>query len=387
MPRYPSPKHFFIISLDIVEYTKKSELEQLQLFRRFQREVHHVLYDEIADDECILIPTGDGMIVGLENTDPENTYVRSFDLVAAMIKWTNANSCQLRTSIHIGDVNVLTDINRRSNLVGSTINDATRILGGADKGAIIISKVFLEKFFTVDAIHIGAELPVTDQYVVKIVDEDSIVDKHNKVHKVYSVALSDQEAEYGTRTKIASRYSARVYSTDYPKIENMKKEFSHRVRNASRIVFIGIFNPSVLEVIEQLREELRERVTIDIHFAADNLESTLQTFFGSVNESTQLTTKQASMKAITNWHQNHPCRELIELRMHEYSSMLPLGASMVDFDISGSGFIHVSNYLPGVLPSKTPYMEIDWRTESIPPLYQFYRDYLIDLSRQHRRIV
>lgn len=52
---------------------------------------------------------------------------------------------------------------------------------------------------------------------------------------------------------------------------------------------------------------------------------------------------------------------------------------MVDKGIKGNGFIHISHYIPGKLPSETPYIEIEWKTKLMSPLYNFYYNYLNDL--------
>ena len=49
---------------------------------------------------------------------------------------------------------------------------------------------------------------------------------------------------------------------------------------------------------------------------------------------------------------------------------------MIDNGIMGKGFIHMSNYIPLVTPAETPYIEVEWKTKSMPPIYRFYNDYI-----------
>ncbi len=52
---------------------------------------------------------------------------------------------------------------------------------------------------------------------------------------------------------------------------------------------------------------------------------------------------------------------------------------MIDKDIKGCGFIHFSNYLNGVVPSNTPYIEVEYKTNVYPPLYKYFKNYIEDL--------
>jgi len=60
---------------------------------------------------------------------------------------------------------------------------------------------------------------------------------------------------------------------------------------------------------------------------------------------------------------------------------------MVDKGIRGKGFIHISNYLPRIVPEDTPYIEIEWKNNEMPALYQYYYNYLADfVSGNHQKI-
>ena len=87
-------KSYIIIYLDLVGYSKNNEPIQVDLFKKFQKQIHHVLYDEIIQEKCILIPTGDGMIIGLED-DTLNAYLLSLELVTDIIDWTKKNGVEV----------------------------------------------------------------------------------------------------------------------------------------------------------------------------------------------------------------------------------------------------------------------------------------------------
>jgi Ribonuclease G/E len=67
--------------------------------------------------------------------------------------------------------------------------------------------------------------------------------------------------------------------------------------------------------------------------------------------------------------------------------MPSFGASFVDIDNQGNGFIHISNYLRGVIPDKTPYFEINWKTKKKPNIYKYYSDlYKDSIAAKFRKI-
>jgi hypothetical protein len=68
----------------------------------------------------------------------------------------------------------------------------------------------------------------------------------------------------------------------------------------------------------------------------------------------------------------------------EYSELMPFGFSMVDHLTMKNAFIHFSSHLKGLLPSLAPYIEIEWKTNVIPPLFRFYREYISTVLGQDK---
>lgn len=370
---------YIVVYLDLVGYSKNNDPIQVNLFKKFQKEIHHILYEEILDESCVLIPTGDGIIVGIENKRIDISYLRSFDLVTGIIRWTKSNSCNVRCSIHVGDVNILKDINRMKNIVGNTINDASRILSGSNDGGIIISKLFFETFLVSKDYKFGKKIQINDSWHYVISDEDTVIDKHSKEHNVYNIVLYEKDIAYGSLEKILTKYSANIYSTEYPKKKNLTESFFAKVESAVELDFIGIYNPSLPHILEKLDFSVPRHVNITILYASDKLTSSLEEFFGSSTENLDWKRKAESLQNIVEWHSKNKHKESIQLKIFEYDRILPFGASMVDKGIQNKGFIHVSNYFPKVLPALTPYIEVEWKTNNMPPLFSFYSRYLKSL--------
>ena len=368
-------KSYIIIYLDLVGYSKNNEPIQISLFKKFQKQIHHILYDEIIHDKCILIPTGDGMIIGLED-NMANSFVLSLELVTEMIDWTKNNNVEIRSAIHVGEVNVLTDINRNKNIVGNTINDAARMLSGADNGSVIISKTFYNKYLRIADFALGVKYDINEVLSYILVDEDSVIDKHSFEHFVYNILIYKNDVQYGLESKILNKFFTNIYSKDYPKKDNLNNRFLKKVKSCESLTLFGIYHPSTPHILSNIEVNQHRTVEINIYYASDALKDTIENFFGSSSCNLNFDNKNQSILNVRKWYSEHKYSENIKLNLFEYNSFYPFGFSMIDNGIMGKGFIHMSNYIPLVTPAETPYIEVEWKTKSMPPIYRFYNDYI-----------
>ncbi len=370
-------KSYIIIYLDLVGYSKNNEPIQISLFKKFQKQIHHILYDEIIHNKSILIPTGDGMIIGLED-NMTDSYTLSLELVTDIIDWTKKNDVEIRSAIHVGEVNVLTDINRNKNIVGNTINDASRMLSGADDGSIIISKTFYNKYLRKGEVTIGNKYDIDDIFSYILVDEDNVIDKHSFEHFVYNVLIYKNDIEYGIGSKILNKFFTSIYSKDYPKKDNLQKRFINKVKSSESLTLFGLYHPSTPMILQNIEINEFRNIEINIYYAGDNLKDTIEDFFSSSTDKLDFTNKERSQFEVLKWFQEHPYSKNIKLKIFEYNKFYPFGFSMIDNGIKGKGFIHMSNYVPNVVPEDTPYIEVEWKTNSMPPIYKFYYDYIME---------
>jgi hypothetical protein len=108
-------------------------------------------------------------------------------------------------------------------------------------------------------------------------------------------------------------------------------------------------------------------------YAADMLEQEIQDYFVGYEQS--LDDKRQSIESLCEFCAKHEFNDSITLRIFEYESMPSFGASFVDIDQQGYGFMHISNYIKGIVPNKTPYFELEWKLSKQQSLYKFYTDY------------
>lgn len=137
-------KHIF---LDIVEFTKRSVEAQSDVIKELNKIVKDsVQNNNLQKENIIYIPTGDGICIAIRGELPFDIHMLiSLDILANIEDYNkNQSDAKRRFGVRIGineNVdNVIEDINRRTNVAGSGINIASRIMDNADKGQILISQ-------------------------------------------------------------------------------------------------------------------------------------------------------------------------------------------------------------------------------------------------------
>jgi len=288
-------------------------------------------------------------------------------------EWAQINSCCFRTVLHVGDLYVVKDINKNRNMIGNLLNNASRMLAGGEAKSIVLSKDFFDKFLRKTNLRIGVENKIDDNYSFTILDEGSIADKHGCIHNIFIATLTNRDKVFGAETRITSNFYTRIYADDYPKKENLKNSFSAKLRNCSDVVFYGIYNKTLPDILSNIEINNYKNINITAIYAADILEQEIKAYFVSYDQS--LTDKKQSIESLTKFRVNHQFKENIVLRILEYDTMPSFGASFVDVEQQGCGFIHISNYIKGIPPDKTPYFELEWKLSKQQSLYKFYADY------------
>jgi hypothetical protein len=365
---------YIILFIDLVDYSTNNEPIQLDFFRKFQKEMYHILYDEIVDETCVVIPTGDGMIIGLRNIG-ESTFLNSIRVLIDIFEWTKINGYKFRLALHAGDVNVVLDINKKKNLIGNLINDASRIVSAGDSDSIIVSDDYFNKFLRKKECQLGCSYKISESYSFTIVDEGAILDKHTYIHNVFSILIKTSSSEFGNKAPISNNYYTRIYSDDYPKSENLNKVYLKKVVNCSEICFYGIYNMAVPGIVNNISINEFRKLKLTVLYASDTLTLQINDFFNSDIEKLKIQTKMKSIEEVINWHTNHEFKSNIGISILEYNDLPSFGASFVDLNIQGKGFMHISNYIRNVIPDKTPYFEVEWKTKKMPSIYDYYYQY------------
>ena len=127
-----------LLLIDVVGYSKLLVNEQIELLH----ELNHIVRETPcfraaeASDKLIRVPTGDGMAL-LFYRSPEEPVRCALEISKAL---EGHRIIRLRMGVHSGPVNRVTDVNDKTNIVGSGINVAQRVLECGDAGHILLSK-------------------------------------------------------------------------------------------------------------------------------------------------------------------------------------------------------------------------------------------------------
>jgi len=127
-----------VLFIDIVAYSELAIDQQREVVEQLN---HHVRNNEQfrradAAGKLIRIATGDGVALAFF-TSPDAPVRCAIEVSKAV---RNSSTLQLRMGIHSGPVDQLSDVNERSNLAGTGINMAQRIMNCGDAGHILLSQ-------------------------------------------------------------------------------------------------------------------------------------------------------------------------------------------------------------------------------------------------------
>src|SRR5215469_728784 len=163
-----------VLFLDIVGYSKLSVSEQhaqVEELNEIVRLCEQFRKAEAAN-RLLKIPTGDGMALVFYRS-PEEPAQCAVEISRAL---KDNPHLQVRMGIHSGPVSGVVDVNERTNVAGSGINTARRVMDCGDAGHILLSRhvaedlaeykrwrLFLHDIGTFEVKH-GVSLSVTNLY-------------------------------------------------------------------------------------------------------------------------------------------------------------------------------------------------------------------------------
>jgi TolB-like protein/class 3 adenylate cyclase len=126
-----------LLLVDVVGYSKLLVNEQIDLLQKLNQIVRATECFRAAEAEgkLIRVPTGDGMAL-LFFRSPEEPVRCALEIGKTLLDHPHI---QLRMGIHSGPINRVTDVNDKTNIAGSGINVAQRVLDCGDAGHILLS--------------------------------------------------------------------------------------------------------------------------------------------------------------------------------------------------------------------------------------------------------
>src|SRR5438477_7546422 len=198
-----------VLFIDIVAYSKLLIDQQTELIKLLNEQVHRTEEFRSADaaGKLIRIATGDGMALAFFSSP--DAPVRCALQLSEAVRQTPR--LQLRMGIHSGPVDKLADVNERSNVAGSGINTAQRVMACGDAGHILLSRRVAD-----DLAQYGRWQP----------------DLHD---------LGKVETKHGVRIDIVNLYNERVGNAAIPKkIAEGKRKAARRAKIRVFVLALGI---------------------------------------------------------------------------------------------------------------------------------------------------
>ena len=127
-----------VLFMDIVGFSKSLINEQSEMLRQLNQVVRDTAQVKAAEaaGKLIRIPTGDGMALGFFTT-PDAPLRCAIEISQALKSLPNI---PVRMGINSGPVDEIVDVNERSNLAGTGITMAQRVMDCGDAGHILLSK-------------------------------------------------------------------------------------------------------------------------------------------------------------------------------------------------------------------------------------------------------
>ena len=164
-----------VVFLDIVGYSKKPVVEQIQLKERLNALLTEALAN-VAVNDRIILDTGDGAALSFLG-DPEDALFVSLSIRDALATPSQQEQeVPLRLGVNLGPVKLVKDLNDQPNIIGDGINVAQRVMSFARPGQILVSRSYFEVVSC-----------MSEDYRKLFHYEGSRTDKHVREHEVYAV--------------------------------------------------------------------------------------------------------------------------------------------------------------------------------------------------------
>lgn len=138
-----------LIFLDISKFTiKRSVEDQYHIIKNLNSIILKALrQSSIKKDDRILIPTGDGVCIGIMKHQPYNIHINTAKRIRDLVHEYNqseekrSRKFKLRIGVHEHDDLIIKDINNSLNIAGDGINKAQRIMSVAEEDTIRVSPI------------------------------------------------------------------------------------------------------------------------------------------------------------------------------------------------------------------------------------------------------
>ncbi len=373
-----------ILFTDIVSFSNKPTAEQKRLVESLTSEVIHELGElftpPLDTPSIVALPTGDGLALGfLHRTNQHWNRTTILRVILKMHQWANNQSSpnnlvRLRVGVHVGAVELFTDINDNANICGDTINYAQRVMdAGSPRQTLFSEAAFREYFGTESPICITS--PFSKDLRAEFHGPIEVYAKHRLQIQVYKLAIEPQQLYWSNDDPIAKNLML-VTLTSLPK--EIVGSFSEQISQATHIAFIQLtgdrfisnFNAGKVEFSKQLKR-------LWVFMPAPDVYAHLQ-----------LTKPQATSQLVKDYAQKW--QDLLsklktqfpnaDFKLGLFKEPPYFGASFIDWE-RPNGKIHVSPYIWSIAAPNCPGYDLLWVGKKPLAVYGTYVEGLQYLHR------
>ncbi|GEM_PF-665618 len=139
-----------IMFLDIVGFSRNPNSRQKELVDSLTTEVTSNLSSLLntpLETHVVAMPTGDGMALAFLHRPKQPWDISTImSLIYRVKQWAKSKDISLRTGIHAGEVEFISDINNKANIVGDTINYTQRVMDAANPKQVLFSDTAFRQY-------------------------------------------------------------------------------------------------------------------------------------------------------------------------------------------------------------------------------------------------
>lgn len=373
-----------IVFVDIVNFSSKPTAEQKRLVDSLTCEVLHELRSLLnpprAWPDVIALPTGDGLAMAfLHEINRSWEHATILHLILKLHQWAYAQATtdrpvRLRIGVHVGPIELITDINGKTNICGDTINYAQRVMDAAEGCQTLYSEAAFREYIGIESTTYDRP-PFPKNTSVGFQGPIEVFAKHGLQILVYKLTLEPSQP-YWSNDDPKAKHLMLVSLTTLPK--EIVGDFSKQIQQANKIAFIQLtgdrfisnFNEGKIEFSTQLKRFWVFMPEPDAYAALHLPKSHTapQLVIDSVNKWRNFFADLASKFPNA------------DLKLGLFKEAPYLGASFLDWD-RPKGRIHISPYVWDVATPKCPGYDLQWIGTRPSEIYETY---LAGLEYLHR---
>lgn len=376
-----------ILFVDIVGYSRAAAVKQTQLIKLFnttlRSRIRHLF--GLKPNQLICLPTGDGVaLVFLHVNSKRKWSIEAIvDIISDLQDWSRLSALpmkpDMRMGVHVGSIEMVKDINGRSNVCGSAINLAQRVMDAARPRQVLFSEDAVREY-----VGKGSnqwKISARKHRLFRLDGPFEIQVKHGELISVFRL-LPERIKDHGWNDEdpeIKFWLSVSPTTTSKP----IKGGFSERLQGAKDIALIQLTGERLANAIAKgevtfSRQLRRLIVMFPIPRYCVNSAGRPDRIVISKLRASIVAWKQQAVAL----QKVHPAAT-IEIR--QFSATPYYGASLIDWGESG-GFIHASPYIWGVEAAQCPGFDIVWAGKKPLPLYKTYVTGFENLYGQSKKL-